>query len=465
MKTRTRIVIGASVVLVGGLLAVPFLIPLDSYRAPIETAATKALGRAVHIKGPLHLALYPEIGLSVGDVSIANVPGAHDAEMAGVKSMVVGAKVMPLFSGRLEVTRLVLGEPVIHLETKADGSANWHCDTQEARNGPDQRNQAGTSLSRIGFSEIRINDGSVTYYDAKSKKSQLFDNVSVSLDMPAAGFLGVVQPLILDGSLRHNGETLKVSGRLDNFANMLRAQPASARLSVGSNIVNAEFTGTIGVTGNISGALKLGARSVRSFAAWMGSPMRPGNGFGLIALEGQFAAHDGIYGLSHAHLAFDSMNLNGDVSLDTTPDVPALKAHLSVDRMDINPYLAPGASDDTVKAGKSQKTNPGAPLSLGGLKAVNADVMLVVGELMTPSLKLDHALVKATLKSGVLNADMSKISAYGGSGKPAFFFAASRPATQLPPSPANKGPQTLPSHRQLMGVQDITRPGTQTVVF
>jgi AsmA protein len=378
--------------------------------------------------------------------------------MAGVKSMVVGAKLMPLISGRLEVTRLVLGEPVIHLETKADGSANWHFDTQEARNGPDQRNQAGTSLSRIGFSEIRINDGRVTYYNAQSKKSQLLDKVSVTFQMPAAGFLGVVQPLILDGSLSHNGETLKVSGRLENFANMLRAQPTSARLSVSSNVVNAEFTGTIGVTGNVSGALKLGAHSVRSFAAWMGSPMPPGNGFGLIALEGQFAAHDGIYGLSHTHLAFDSMNLNGDVSLDTNPDVPALKGHLSIDRLDINPYLAPGATDDTVKAGKSK--DPQAPISLGGLKAVNADLMLVVGELTTPDLKLDHAIVKATLKGGVLNADLSNISAYGGSGKADLVIDASGPEPKFRQSLDMTGLKVQPFLDQLMGVKDISATGS-----
>src|SRR5262249_3925198 len=147
--------------------------------------------RDVHIKGPMHLAVYPELGLSVGDVSIANVAGAHDPEMAGVKSMIVGAKLMPLLSGRLEVTRLVLSEPVIHLETKADGSANWHFDSQQARNGQDQRNQAGTSLSRVGFSQIRIDDGSITYFDGMSKKSKVFENVSVSLNMPAGGIAGV----------------------------------------------------------------------------------------------------------------------------------------------------------------------------------------------------------------------------------------------------------------------------------
>ncbi len=465
MKTRTRIIIGASVLVLAGIVATPFLIPLDTYRAPIEAAATKALGRTVHIGGPMRLTVYPEIGVSLGDVSVANIPGGHDAEMASVKSMVVGAKLMPLLSGRLEVTRLVLGAPVIHLETKADGGANWHFDTQQARNGPDQRNQAGTSLSRVGFSEIRINDGRVTYYDARSKKSQVFDKVAVSLDMPAAGILTAVQPLVLDGSFEHNGETLRIGGRLDNFGNMLRAQPTSARLSVASMIVNAEFTGTIGTSGTISGALKLGARSVRSFAAWIGSPMPPGNGFGLIALEGQFAAHDGIYGLSHTHLAFDSMNLNGDVSLDTNPEVPALKARLTIDRLDINPYLAPGASDDTVKAARTQKSNPGAPLSLGGLKAINADLMFVVGELVTPDLKLDHAAVKAILKNGVLNADLSNISAYGGTGKGDLVIDASGPEPKLRQSLDMTGLKVQPFLDQLMGVKDISATGSVKMEF
>jgi AsmA protein len=204
----------------------------------------------------------------------------------------------------------------------------------------------------------------------------------------------------------------------------------------------------------------LGARSVRSFAAWMGSPMPPGNGFGLIALEGQFAAQNGLYGLSHAHLAFDSMDLNGDVSLDTNPDVPMLKARLTINRLDVNPYLAPGASDDTVAAGKAKKTDPGAQLSLGGLKAINADVMFVVGELVTPDLKLDRAAVKAMLKNGVLDADITNISAYGGSGKAKIVIDASASEPKFSQSIDLTGLKVQPFLNQLMGVKDITATGS-----
>src|SRR4029077_10088601 len=98
------------------VLATPFLIPLNTYRASLEAAASRALSREVHIKGPRHLAVYPEIGVSLSDVTIANVPGARDPNMVTAGQVIVGAQIMPLFSGRLEVTELTLKKAAIHLE-------------------------------------------------------------------------------------------------------------------------------------------------------------------------------------------------------------------------------------------------------------------------------------------------------------------------------------------------------------
>jgi AsmA protein len=110
------------------------------------------------------------------------------------------------------------------------------------------------------------------------------------------------------------------------------------------------------------------------------------------------------------------MNLNGDIQLDTNQKVVTLKGQVTVDRLNINPYLAPGAQDDTVKAAKAKAASPDAPLSLGGLKAMNADLTLVVGELVLPNLKLEQAVVKTSLEDGLLSAEMKRISAYGGTG-------------------------------------------------
>ncbi|HEY4266001.1 MAG TPA: AsmA family protein [Micropepsaceae bacterium] len=426
MSRTTRIeLIVLAVVLV--VLAAPFLIPLNMYRGRMEAAASNALSREVHIKGPLHLTFYPDLGVSLSDVSIGNLKGARNAQMITAEKLVVGAKLMPLFSGELQVTELTLEKPVIHLETVKDAAPNW-----SFGKAPDSGKPAdAAALNRIGFAHLNINNGAITYYDAASGKSAALNEVSLSLNMPDAARPTLSLPLTLAGSVTYNGEALKIDGRLDNFGNLLNGRTTGARISIGSNVINAEFTGQLGTASNLTGSLKLGAHSVRSLAAWLGNPMPPGNGFGLLALEGHFTARDGVYALSHAHLAFDQMNLNGDINLDTNPKVMTLKGQVSIDRLNVNPYLAPGASDDTVKAAKAKAASPDAPMSLGGLRAVNADLTLIVGELDLPDLKLEQTIIKTSLQDGLLQADMAKVSAYGGTGKASLTVDARNAIPQL----------------------------------
>src|SRR5882724_3203579 len=115
MRLRTGIFVGLGVAALA-LIATPFLLPLDTYKRPMETAASRALGRAVHIRGPLHLAVYPQLGISLSDVSVASLPNARESEVIVVGSVLVGAELMPLFSRQLQVTEVVLQKPVIHLE-------------------------------------------------------------------------------------------------------------------------------------------------------------------------------------------------------------------------------------------------------------------------------------------------------------------------------------------------------------
>jgi len=452
-SVRIQLIVFAAIFVV---LATPFLIPLTTYRAPLEAAASRALSRQVHIKGPLHLTVYPQFGVSLSDVAIANVAGARNPDMMTAGQVVVGARIIPLFSGRLEVTDLTLKKPVIHLEVAKNAAPNWTF-------GRDSSGQPADAamLNRIGFSHINIEEGEVTYYNAASDKSAALNDVSLSLQMQDSGGTTLARPLTLAGSLTYNGEKLKIDGRLDNFGALLNARNTGARISIQSNVINAEFTGGLGTDESLSGALKLGAHSVRSFAAWLGHPLPPGNGFGLLALEGQFAARDGIFSLSHTHLAFDSMNLNGDIAIDTNPDVLTVKGHVTVDRVNINPYLAPGAHDDTVVAAKA--AHPDAPLALHGLKTVNADLTLIIGGLVLPYVKLDQAVVKVALNDGVLKADMSSITAYGGTGKGNLTVDTSGDMLVLHHELEMNGIKAQPFLAEVMGVNRIA--GTAAVKF
>ncbi len=454
-STRIELMIFAAVLV---LLVTPFLLPVNIWRGPIERAASSALGRGVQIRGPIHLSIYPDIGLRLSDVSVANPEGSKNPEMIKAGSVVVGARITPLMSGNLEVTELTLQDARINLETGANGATNWSFGEEPAAG----HRADAAALDRIGFSHLNLRHSEIAWVDDRSAKTALFKDVSVSLDMPDVARPTLSLPVMLDGGLTYNGEPLKIDGRLENFGALLGGRSTSARLSVSSNVINADFEGMIG-RGNISGALKLGAHSVRSFAAWLGNPMPPGNGFGLVALEGAFSARDGIYSLTHAHLAFDSMNLNGDFSVDANREKLALKANATIDRVDVNPYLAPGESDDTVVAQKARKANPDAPLALSGLRSMDAQVTLVLGGLVLPHMKLDQAVVKANLTNGVLNAKMTSIAAFGGQGTATLVVDASGNEPVFHHSLEISGVKTKPFLAQLAGVNKID--GTGAIRF
>jgi AsmA protein len=186
-------------------------------------------------------------------------------------------------------------------------------------------------------------------------------------------------------------------------------------VQVRSAIVNADFAGRMGVGGTLDGKLSLNAPSLRRLAGWAGHKLPPGNGFGAVTVAAAVSAKGGVYTLSNAQIALDQMKLAGVVAIDARADTPVLNGALTVDKVDARPYLAPGNSEDVAKAAKAPDSN--APLSLGALKSADADLKLAVGGLVLPDFALDRAAIVALLKKGILQAQLTSFSAYGGAGK------------------------------------------------
>jgi AsmA protein len=366
---------------------------------------------------------------------------------------------MPLLSRRLEITEVLLQNPVIHLEVSKGGKSNWQLGAEnQAKAG-----EANRRIASVGVGRLSIEGGQVTYDDAASGTSHAIKDVSFTLAMPLTTATNVRVPLVFNGGLTYNNQPLRLNGRIENFDAFMRAQSVQARIGVASNLINAEFSGSIGSNGSIAGPLKLGAHSIRSLAAWLGHPLPPGNGFGLMALEGQFTAADGVYSLRQTQLRFDSMSINANLSFDTKPAVMAIKGNVTLDRLDLHPYLAPGAESDTVAASKARAASPDAPLSLGGLKAVDAEVTLVVGQMLLPGFSLDHGVVEAGLKGGVLRAELRNLSLYGGNGRGSLMVDASGDTPSIRSTLDLSGLRVQPFLNQLMQVNNVT--GTGLVRF
>jgi AsmA protein len=123
MKKPIKIIGIVVAVLIVILIAIPFLIDVNTFRPRIEAELSTALGRPVTV-GNLHLSLLSG-SVSADDVAIADDPTFSKEPFIRAKSLKVGVEMMPLiFSKALHVTNLTLENPEVSLVRSA--SAKWN---------------------------------------------------------------------------------------------------------------------------------------------------------------------------------------------------------------------------------------------------------------------------------------------------------------------------------------------------
>jgi AsmA protein len=121
-----KIVIGlliAVAFVVGGILALPFLIDLNSYQDQYKPLIEDALNRKVQVQD-IRLTIWPRIGARVAGFTVLDDPAFGSSPFASLASLDIGVKLAPLFSGKVEVEEITLHHPVIMVIKNKHGVLN-----------------------------------------------------------------------------------------------------------------------------------------------------------------------------------------------------------------------------------------------------------------------------------------------------------------------------------------------------
>src|SRR5262249_46802915 len=105
LALRILAIFFATVVLL--LVALPFLVSLERFRAPLVAAAERALHRKVDV-GSLRLEIWSGPGAGLRGLVVHNAPGWSGPTLLKADAVSVKVAVLPLFRGRVEVTRAAL---------------------------------------------------------------------------------------------------------------------------------------------------------------------------------------------------------------------------------------------------------------------------------------------------------------------------------------------------------------------
>lgn len=402
------------------LVAAPFFIPVETYKAQIADAASDATGRELKIDGDFKLSLLPSLELEANKVSFANAPGAKEANMASLEKLVLKLQVWPILSGQIKIDSFVMVEPVIHLEVDENGRANWDFAAKPAKaeDKGDDAAGGGAGLDELSLGDVRLERGRVTYNDAKTGQSLEISDINMTVSLP-----DLDSPFAADGSLVWNGKKIDLKVESDKLRRLMAGETTPVTLSVESEPINLGYQGKVTTAKvlRVDGKLDLDVPSIRELAAWTGNPIdAPGNGLGPLKIKGNVSVKGKIYAFTDAKISLDEMTATGALTADTSGKRPSLQGTLEIDKVNLNNHLPPPAEGEAQPASAEGGPPPDwsdEPIDLAALEAVNADFKLTVGELLARNLKLGRSTLSLSLKDGLLVVDLVELSLYGGSGQ------------------------------------------------
>ncbi len=424
--------LGAIVVLAVGAGAVLILtVNPNNYKPQIVAAVASATGRQIAINGDISYSLSLQPTLEVNDVAVSNPPGFSRPEMVTLKTLEVQVALLPLLSRRVEVTRLVLVQPNILLETNQQGQTNWSFAPPvpgAITSGAPANGAAAPSPTAppVQVSSLRIEDGVLAIRGAEGHVRSI-DLRRVDLSAPASD-----AEVHLTADAVVNGVPLSVSGETGPLRRLLEPAAAAARWPLRLLIEAAGFE--FGVDGTIAQpALGQGVALAVMAKVPDLSALTPLAGVALPRLS-DVALHFQVKDGAHAH-AFDvsditvtspQFDVSGRASFaNGTP--PTVTADLTSNRIDLDALAAaPARLHGAVSAGgegaphvaapvtNSRGIIPDTPLPIDELRALNSDVTLAVATLRTGKVDYRNLKLHATDKQGQLTVEPIEFDAPGG---------------------------------------------------
>lgn len=397
------------VLLVAIVLLAPGLVPAASYKGKIEAEATKALGRTVTLGDDISFKIFPNTAFSVSDLVVANAEGFSGDHLARVERADIGVKLMPLFGGRVEISRFILTRPDLNLQKAKSGAVNWNLTSQSAAPQPDGAPAQGPKELSLG--EVRLVDGRAVYADAAAGKTFTLDSINADVRLASLS-----EPLEVDSRMNFQGAPATAKVVLSNLSDMLAKKDSNLKLDLvlGAATIGADLLVAGGDTLGYSGPIRIDAPDLPALAKLFDVQLADAPGFDRLSISGEAAGAPTSLALSAANIGFDKIDAEGDLKLDWSGAKPRATGALTTGALDLRPYMPPPAT--TAQGFPAWSTEK---MDFTSLRNIDADLDLSAGQVFLNDMETGAARMRLKIADARMTADIPQIGFYkgGGSGK------------------------------------------------
>ena len=220
----------AVVLVVGVIIALPFLIDLNKYQDHYKPLIEGALNRKVQLRD-IRLTIWPRIGARVTGFAVLDDPAFGSGSFTSLASLDVAVKLRPLLGGKVEVEEITLLNPVITVIKNKNGVLNVSTVGRAGVELPKTPSRAPIPstegplkiLALLAVDRVSIAGGTLTYRDLSAAKptEYILQDMEILLQSVRLGqtpklHVGMVaQPFILPVRLDGTFGPLKESTDID----------------------------------------------------------------------------------------------------------------------------------------------------------------------------------------------------------------------------------------------------------
>jgi AsmA protein len=392
-----------------GLITTSWFINRDALRAAVEAQIRSVTGLDLVVNGNIDVSVFPASYVSFHDVGLKG--GATADPALGVDVLTANLRLLPLLLQRFEIADVMMLRPKIRIVREADGRSNWtpFIDTIARTMKPGAENQ-------VSFSEIRIQDGVLTYEDAANHASESLGDIDLSLAWPS-----ISRSFAATGQFDWRGERIDGSISISDFLAALSGDRSGLKARLASAPLKLAFDGTVAnrTSMMMEGTLTVDSVSLRNALRWTGQPPPGAGGFGRFALRARANVIGASIALTNVNVELDG-NVAEGVMTYANNGRQTLQATLAAGALDFTPYistfrlLASGARDWNRQL-----------FDLNALSTTDLDMRLSAAAVTVGSSKLGRTAFGANLRGGALALSVGEAQMYGGIAKGSFGIARS----------------------------------------
>jgi len=384
-------------VMLVGMVFTSWLINRDALRHAVEAQIRAVTGLDLAVTGTTEISVFPGSYVSFHNVGLK---GATSDPALKVDVLTANLRLLPLLLQRFEISDVMMLRPQIRVVREANGDSNWtpFIETIARTMKPGADNQ-------VSFSEIRIQDGVLTYRDVAGHSSEKLEDLDLSLAWPS-----ISRSFAATGQFDWRGARVDASISIGDFVAALSGDRSGLKARLASAPLKLAFDGTVAnrTSAMLEGTLTIDSPSLRDALQWTGQPPPGAGGFGRFALKARANVVGASIALTNVNVELDG-NVAEGVMTYSNNGRQTLQATLAADALDFTPYI----STFRLLAGGARDWNR-QMFDLNALSTTDLDMRLSAARVAIGASRLGRTAFGANLRGGALALSVGEAQIYGG---------------------------------------------------